>query len=47
MLLVVHRTTHDQTTGLPLILEETRLGAETAALTYDIEAGKPKSATVV
>ncbi|MER7768226.1 GntR family transcriptional regulator [Kitasatospora sp. NPDC096140] len=42
VLLVVHRTTHDQTTSLPLILEETRLGAETAALTYAIEATKPK-----
>ncbi|MQS12204.1 GntR family transcriptional regulator [Streptomyces kaniharaensis] len=45
VLLVVHRVTYDQAAGLPLILEETRLGAETAALAYEIEAAKPKRAT--
>ncbi|MFJ9605288.1 GntR family transcriptional regulator [Kitasatospora sp. NPDC101176] len=42
VLLVAHRITYDQATNLPLLLEETRLGAETTALTYDIEAAKPK-----
>ncbi|MER7772106.1 GntR family transcriptional regulator [Kitasatospora sp. NPDC096140] len=42
VLLVAHRITYDRATGRPLILEETRLGAETAALTYDIE---PRTAT--
>ncbi|MFG2904940.1 GntR family transcriptional regulator [Kitasatospora sp. NPDC048286] len=42
VLLVAHRTTCDQATGLPLLLEETRLGAETTALTYAINAHKPK-----
>ncbi|MFE4973087.1 GntR family transcriptional regulator [Kitasatospora sp. NPDC056651] len=44
VLLVAHRITCDQATGLPLILEETRLGAETTALTYAIDAHKPKRA---
>ncbi|MER6303518.1 GntR family transcriptional regulator [Kitasatospora sp. NPDC001539] len=44
VLLVVHRITYDQTTGIPLLLEETRLGAETTGLTYNIEAAKPKRA---
>ncbi|MFF2080946.1 GntR family transcriptional regulator [Kitasatospora sp. NPDC058162] len=42
VLLIAHRITCDQATGLPLILEETRLGAETTALTYAIDAHKPK-----
>ncbi|MEU9076071.1 GntR family transcriptional regulator [Kitasatospora sp. NPDC048538] len=45
VLLVVHRVTYDRPSGLPLLLEETRLGAETSAVTYDIEATKPKRAT--
>ncbi|MEU3568330.1 GntR family transcriptional regulator [Kitasatospora sp. NPDC036755] len=44
-LLIAHRITCDQNTGLPLILEETRLGAETTALTYAIDAHKLKRAT--
>ncbi|MGW6917868.1 GntR family transcriptional regulator [Kitasatospora sp. NPDC054939] len=44
VLLVVHRVTYDQGPGLPLLLEETRLGAETTGLTYDITAGEPKRA---
>ncbi|MGW2870464.1 GntR family transcriptional regulator [Kitasatospora sp. NPDC001225] len=44
VLLIAYRITCDQTTGLPLILEETRLGAETTALTYAIDAHKPKRA---
>ncbi|MFJ9771983.1 GntR family transcriptional regulator [Kitasatospora sp. NPDC101157] len=47
VLLVAHRITHDQATGLPLILEETRLGAETTGLTYNIEARKPKRTAAV
>ncbi|MFE5584503.1 GntR family transcriptional regulator [Kitasatospora sp. NPDC056531] len=43
-LLVVHRVTYDRPSGLPLILEETRLGAETTAVTYNIEATKPRRA---
>lgn len=39
-LLVVQRVTIDRTTGQPLMLEETRLGAETAALGYPIDAHK-------
>ncbi|MFE3503796.1 GntR family transcriptional regulator [Kitasatospora sp. NPDC059160] len=42
VLLVVHRITYDRPSGLPLILEETRLGAETTAVTYGIEAVRPK-----
>jgi GntR family transcriptional regulator len=38
VLLVVHRVTCDRADGRPLMLEETRLGAETAALAYAIEA---------
>lgn len=45
VLLVIHRVTYDRPTGTPLILEETRLGAETTAVTYDVEAAKPKRAT--
>ncbi|MFG3227573.1 GntR family transcriptional regulator [Kitasatospora sp. NPDC048194] len=41
VLLVAHRITCDQATDLPLLLEETRLGAETTALTYAIDAHKP------
>ncbi|MFJ2191546.1 GntR family transcriptional regulator [Kitasatospora sp. NPDC087861] len=41
-LLVVHRVTYDRPSHLPLILEETRIGAETTAVTYDIEATRPK-----
>ncbi|MFD8698767.1 GntR family transcriptional regulator [Kitasatospora purpeofusca] len=44
VLLVTHRITYDQATGRPLILEETRLGAETAALTYAIEARPAEAA---
>ncbi|RKT17989.1 GntR family transcriptional regulator [Streptomyces sp. 1114.5] len=44
VLLVAHRITYDQATGLPLLLEELRLGAETTGLTYDIEATKPRRA---
>ncbi|MFF2076542.1 GntR family transcriptional regulator [Kitasatospora sp. NPDC058162] len=44
VLLIAHRITCDQATGLPLILEETRLGAESTALTYAIDAHKPKRA---
>ncbi|MBV6703405.1 GntR family transcriptional regulator [Kitasatospora aureofaciens] len=45
VLLVVHRVTYDRPSGLPLLLEETRLGAESTGLTFDIEALKPKRAT--
>ncbi|MFF3115277.1 GntR family transcriptional regulator [Kitasatospora sp. NPDC057904] len=41
VLLVVHRVTYDRPSGLPLLLEETRLGAESTGLTFDIEAAKP------
>ncbi|CAM5367717.1 GntR family transcriptional regulator [Kitasatospora aureofaciens] len=44
VLLVIHRVTYDRPSGLSLILEETRIGAETTGLTYDIEAIKPKRA---
>ncbi|MEU9045835.1 MULTISPECIES: GntR family transcriptional regulator [unclassified Kitasatospora] len=43
VLLVAHRITYDQATSRPLILEETRLGAETTALTYAIEARTAKA----
>ncbi|MGW4891438.1 GntR family transcriptional regulator [Kitasatospora sp. NPDC004240] len=44
VLLVVHRITYDEASNLPLLVEETRLGAETTGLTYAVEARKPKRA---
>ncbi|MGK4582557.1 GntR family transcriptional regulator [Kitasatospora sp. HPMI-4] len=41
VLLVVHRTTTDRASGQPLLLETTRLGAETIALTYAIDTQQP------
>ncbi|GAA2131036.1 GntR family transcriptional regulator [Kitasatospora kazusensis] len=38
VLLVVHRITYGQADGRALMLEETRLGAETVALAYPLEA---------
>ncbi|KJK57711.1 GntR family transcriptional regulator [Saccharothrix sp. ST-888] len=41
LLLVVYRVTMDRANGQPLILETVRLGAETTALAYTIDAQEP------